>query len=582
MMSGEAGYWEFVARARLNRRRLAAAAVPWAAAFALGGCGQPRAGSRQQSPAAAGGAAGGPASGGRPGGTLALRIGTNPPTFDPHRTTAGPTENVVGATNSRLLQYKTGSDPKVAEDHDVLGDLALSVETPDATAWTVKLRPGARFHNIAPVNGHTVEAEDIKATFTRALDPKNPGRSALDMIDPQAIQTPAADTVVFRLNYTYAPFPGTLASSTYGWILPREALAGAYDPATQLIGSGPFIAGTMTPDVAYAFKKNPDWYGAPQPFIDGLQLSVVPDDNQALAQFTSGHLDTYGSTGIAIDNAQIPSIARDNPKAQIIKLDPSGAVLLFYHVDDPASPFADIRVRRALSMALDRDTLAKAIYNNDAERQFYVYLNLGKWAMRQQDLPAETAQYYAYDPAGSKKLMEAAGMTGREFKFIYVANYLGPVYERMSQAVANMLNQAGIKVTLSSVDYTKDFVGGGKGIRYGNYPSDTIVSAGIAVYEDVDTFLYNYYDSKATSGLSHLNDPQVDSMIAKARATIDENARLKAYLDTQKYLADKMYTVSGLPQGTIHIFVQPRVRNYQQSLASGAPTESFAKLWLAS
>jgi peptide/nickel transport system substrate-binding protein len=400
------------------------------------------------------------------------------------------------------------------------------------------------------------------------------------MIDPNTIQTPDAGTVIFKLNYPYAPFQGTLASSTYGWILPREALAGAYDPATQLIGSGPFMADSLTPDVAYNFKKNPDWYGAPQPYVDALHINVVPDSNQARAQFTSGHLDTYGSTADPPAIADIPSLKQDNPRAQVVRLDPSTAVVLYYHLDDPSAPFADLRVRRAFSMAIDRDTLAKAIYNNDAERQFYVYLNLGKWAMRQQDLPADTAQYYKFDPANAKKLLEAAGATEKQFKFIYVNNYIGPVYEKVSQAVANMLNQAGIKVTLSAVDYQKDFIGGGKGIRYGNYPTDTIVSSGIAVYEDVDTFIYNYYDSKATSGLSHLNDPSLDAMIAKARTVVNEDERVKAYMDIQRYIAAQMYTVAGLPQGNVYIFVAPRVRNYQQSLASGAPTESYAKLWL--
>jgi peptide/nickel transport system substrate-binding protein len=562
----------------LSRRRLAAAAGAGAATLALAACNGGSAGLSKSSPASSGAGAGQP----QPGGTLLGRSATNPPTYDPHRTTAGPTEGVVGLTHSRLLQYKTSTDPQVSENHEVTGDLATSVESPDGITWTVKLRPGATFQNIPPVNGHAVEAADIKATFTRALDPKNPGRSALDMIDPANIQTPDASTVVFKLNYTYAPFQGTLASSTYGWVLPREALAGGYDPATKLIGSGPFMADTLTPDVKFSFKKNPTWYGAPQPYVDGVDQASIPDDNTALAQFTAGHLDSYGSTTIAIDNSQIPTIVKDNPKAQVIKLDPAGATVLYYHMDDPSSPFADIRVRQAISMALDRDTLSKAIYLGDAEPEFYVYLQLGRWALRQQDLPSDVAPFYKYDPANSKKMMQAAGMADHQFQFTYVTSYLGPVYEKISQAIAGMLNQAGIKVNLSAADYTKDFIGGGKGIRYGNYPADMIVSSGISTYEDVDTFIYNYYDSKATSGLSHLNDPAVDSMISAARATLDENARVKAYIDIQKYLAGKIYTVAGIPQGTMHIFVQGRVRNYQQSLASGSGTESLPKLWLAS
>jgi peptide/nickel transport system substrate-binding protein len=572
-MSDEGGYWPAQAARRLRRRHMLTL-VGMAAATAACSKGAP--GSRQT--AAPSEATATPAP--QPGGTLAIRLGSNPPTLDPHRTTAGPTEGLVGTVTSRLLQYRTGADPRVAEDHQVEGDLALSVETQDAATWTVKLRQGARFHNLPPVNGHAVEAEDVKATFIRALDTKNPGRSALDMIDPDAIQTPSNDTIVFKLRYAYAPFQYALASSTYGWILPREALAGSYDPSKQLIGSGPFIADTFTPDVSFNFKRNPDWYAAGRPYVDAIQTAVVPDIGQARAQFTGGHLDILGTSGEPIPVTDVDTIKHDNPRAQTVKTDPSTAQILYFNLGDPASPFQDIRVRRAFSMALDRDALAKAIYNNDAEPQFYVYLNLGKWAMRRQDLPAQTAQYYSYNPGESKKLLEAAGMAGRQFKFIYVSNYISLAYEKMSEAIANMLSSAGIKVTATEVDYQKDYIGGGKGIRYGNYPSDTVVSSGISVYEDVDTFIYNYYDSKATSGLSHVNDSDLDAQIAKARTLVDENARVRAYLDIQKLLADKMYTVAGLPQGNVYIFAQPRVRNYQQSLAFAAATESYSKLWL--
>jgi peptide/nickel transport system substrate-binding protein len=234
----------------------------------------------------------------RPGGTFTARQTTNPPTLDIHRTTAGSSEQIAGSAMSRLLQYKADADPKVSEDHEIEPDAALSVETPDAVTWTVKLRPNAKFHNIAPVNGRALEAEDVKATFVRAIDPKNPGRSAYDMIDTAAIQSPAPDTVVFKLNYPYALFRDTLASSTYGWILPREALAGAYDPATKVIGSGPFIADTFTPDVSYTLKRNPDWHLQGRPYVDALQWAIIPNIGQAEAQFAGGHLDLLGRSSV--------------------------------------------------------------------------------------------------------------------------------------------------------------------------------------------------------------------------------------------------------------------------------------------
>src|SRR6266705_1018501 len=68
---------------------------------------------------------------------------------------------------SRLFRFQSGLDPAVSLQYKVEADLGLSAESPDAITWTVTMRPDAKFHHVAPVNGHAVEAEDVKATFTR-------------------------------------------------------------------------------------------------------------------------------------------------------------------------------------------------------------------------------------------------------------------------------------------------------------------------------------------------------------------------------------------------------------------------------
>lgn len=123
----------------------------------------------------------------QPGGTYNSYEQANPPTLDPHRTSAVTAMRAVSPVMSRLLRFKSTQDVEASYNLETQGDLALSVESPDAITWTVKLRPNARFHHVAPVNGRTVEAEDIKATFTRALEPTNPNRGALTAIDPAQI-----------------------------------------------------------------------------------------------------------------------------------------------------------------------------------------------------------------------------------------------------------------------------------------------------------------------------------------------------------------------------------------------------------
>jgi peptide/nickel transport system substrate-binding protein len=578
-MDGPENWWQRSSAGRMSRRRLlarvGAGTAGLASATALGcGSSKPAAQPNSKSPAA---------QAPRPGGTLSVSQISSPTTFDVQRTTSFYTIQPAGAVQSRLMQFKTGVDPKVAEDHDVEGDLALSAESPDALTWTVKLRPDAKYHNVAPVNGRAVEAEDIKATFTRAVGKENPASGSVSMIDPEQIQTPDKTTVVFKLKYPYAPFNKTLASASYSQLFPREVLTGGYDPAKTFIGSGPFLLDSYQPDVGFTFKRNPDYYVKGRPLVDAVHYAIIPDASQRLAQFTSGNLDTLGEAGSTITPNDLETLKRTNPKATLLQNAPmtGGPDCLFFQLGDPSSPFQDVRLRRAVSMALDRDALGKTMWNGDTEPGcFYIGHDFGKWALTLKDLPADTAQYYKFDVASAKKLLAESGNADRPFKLIYVTGYLAPPYDTAAQTIANMLQAAGFKLTLVTVDYQKDYIGGGKGIRYGTYPSDEIIFAGVSTFTEGDEFIFNYYDSEGTSGISKLKDPSVDDMISKGRATIDEAGRVTAYKNIQKYLADKMYTVMGFSNPRQNVMVNQRVQNYQRVLGYGFFAETYAKLGL--
>jgi peptide/nickel transport system substrate-binding protein len=574
-MSQEENYWVASKAWRLSRRSVLAGLAVGAAGLTLAGC-------RNQGAkhVSSGGSPGKIANQTpQPGGILTTSNRDNAPTLDLHRTTSGYTKSAEGAVLSRLLRYQTGLDVKVGQDHKVENDLATSWESPDAVTWTVKLRPDATFHNVPPVNGHAVEAEDVKATVVRAQDPQNPARAGLDALDASQLQTPDRNTVVFKLKYPFADFAATMASPNYFSIFPREALAGSYDPAKQVIGSGPFTFQSWTPDVGWVLKKNPEWFEKGKPYVDELHWNVLTDTARMRAEFTAGHIDVIGANdGLPIPINDLPALKKDNPKALVVRRDPSAGSLLFVHLGDPTSAFQDIRLRRALSLAIDRDAISKAIWNNDADPQFYVYLSLGDKALHMGDLSPDTAQWYKYNPTQAKQLLQASGFADRAFKLVYFTGFLGPSYEQTGQTLANMLQQAGFKVTPFAGDYQRDYIGGGKGVRYGNYDKDWIIYTGLSGYDSADEFLFNYFSSKATAALAHLNDAEFDSMQSKARTILNESARTKAYLDMQRYLADKMYAIAGLPQAYVYVMVQPRVQNYQQSSSYGFGTETLSKV----
>ena len=518
------------------------------------------------------------------GGTLNAVTGSNAPTLDPHGSSSVLTMASVSPVMSRLLRYKSVWDVAANYNKDIEPDLATSAESPDAVTWTFKLRPDAKFQNTAPVNGHTVEAEDIKQTYLRGTSPANANRGSLGMIDPAQIQTPDKQTVVFKLNYPYAPFSKTMASGVYGWIFPREVAGGGYDPAKVMIGSGPFTLDSYTPDVAYVYKKRNDWFEKGRPYIDSVRVAIVPDPNQQIAQFTAGNLD-YIQSPISENN--LADVQKENPNAERYSTwGPGDGQIYFPLGSDTNSPFKDMRLRRALSLLIDRAALSKVAFNDRAQPNFYTPQSFGKWSLHLEQLPPETAQWYKYNVQQAKQLIDAAGAANLSIKYVAPTPLPptgdAPWFRAMREAVYNFLKALPWQVNFVPIDYNKDWVGGGKGVRYGNFPSpnDSIVWGPLEGRSDVDEYVFGWYDGKSSTNLSHLKDEKLDAMIDKARAIVNDDDRAKAYIDLQKYMADQMFSVAGNPNGLSYYLINPRVRNMTIGDTYGIGTVGWGQLWI--
>jgi peptide/nickel transport system substrate-binding protein len=233
-------------------------------------------------------------------------------------------------------------------------------------------------------------------------------------------------------------------------------------------------------------------------------------------------------------------------------------------------------------MAIDRDALAKIVAPRGGETQMVVGTSFGRWALKPGDLPADIAPYYKFDPAGAKKQLEAAGRQNFDFRFIYTNNGYGARFNTTAETINGMLANAGFKIKLVTIDYQREYVGGGKGIRYGTAPNDAMVYGLTSGFDEPDEVLFNYFHSKSQLRNTSISDPVLDAMIDKERTTLDENERQKAVLDIQRYLADKAYLVAGLPTPYGYSMVQPWVGNFTSTTSYGVFTESYAKLWLNS
>jgi peptide/nickel transport system substrate-binding protein len=593
------GYWSRFARRRYSRRRLLGSAAVTGmgiASAAFVGCNAHSSGSSSKSSSGASGAGSSgnsvaslvgstgsaPPSSEQParGGTFVYVTGSNLQGLDPQNTSAAPTLTALGGIFSRPLKFRVDWDVNKANNRDVVPDLASSVESPDAVTWTLKLRTNARFHNIAPVNGHAVEAEDIKASYVRGLTAGSVAATGLTVMDASQIQTPDKNTVVIKLKYPFANFKNILASGQYSWIFPRELLAGAYDPKSKTIGSGPFLFDSYTPDVALNLKRNPDYFDQPRPYVDAVKVAIVPDPNQQYAQFAAGQIDTLSN----ISQQNLPTYQQQIPNAQTITNWGPGDAQLYYKPQDPKSPFRDIRVRRAVSLSFDRDALTKAAFDGKAIPNFYSPQSLGDWSLKMDQLPPDTAQWYKFDLNQASQLIRAAGLEGFELKYLspspYPAGGDSPSFHVLREATASMVGKLPWKVNLVLADSAREWINSGKGIRYGNFDPTACVWAGLEGHNDVDEYIFAWYSSQSTSDIGSVKDDQLDQGLIKGRSILNDDERLKHYIDLQKYMAAQLFSVGGNPNVLSFSMVNARVRNYQSGDGYGLIANNVAGLWL--
>jgi ABC-type transport system substrate-binding protein len=513
----------------------------------------------------------------QPGGTFNTYVNGNPGILDPMAGASASSGIVTSNVYASLFRLKTSTDPRTALNEEPESSLGTTIESPDGITWTIKLRTDAVFHNLPPVSGHPVTSADVKASFQRAFaTPNNSSLISLAMVDPDQITTPAPDTVVFKLKRAYGHFENVLAPISSGQIMPREAYAGSYDPAKVVIGSGPFMLDSYQPDVAVTLKRFPGWFEKGQPYVDSVRAAVIADSSQQLAQFSAGHVDDFEPT-----SQNLATATQSNPKAAVLSV-PSGDYKFTTRMDRP-TPFSDVNVRRAFSMALDRKAMAGAVFGKDWSNNGVVPASLGNVALLGDQL-GNSSKWWQYNPSEAKKLIEATPAIKQLRRFLYPTPNYGRDFETLMQTVVSMLNAVGLRLQAVPIDYIKDFIGGGKGAVYGNYPDDSLLGSIMLSSGDVGQtfhFYYEKFDTNTHNGF-RVSDPKFDAMLVNLDSIVASDAYFKAAQDIQRYLAEQLYYIP-LPGGYDYTLVQPWVANYQYAVSTGVfadGSNTLSRLWV--
>jgi peptide/nickel transport system substrate-binding protein len=243
-------------------------------------------------------------------------------------------------------------------------------------------------------------------------------------------------------------------------------------------------------------------------------------------------------------------LQQTNPELTIVKFRPLGQGLFYMRTDQP--PFNDVRVRRALSLAINRPTWLEALFFNEGcIDNGPVPCALEEWRLDAKTLePAKAKYLLGFDREEAKRLLAEAGFPkGFTTPMSHYPGYLPPWPSSYELAV-DELGKIGMKIEL-------------KPQEYGDYISTTylgkfekLAMGPITPFLDVDDWLYGAFYPGQPNNRSHVNDPELNPMLIAQRQELDPEKRKRLVLDIQRYLADKAYYVY-VPIGLNYYAHQP-------------------------
>src|SRR6266511_4346040 len=502
-------------------------------------------------PAALWGAEAGPP---KRGGILRVR-GYDPQHFDPHLTLNFKTHTTLSFVYNRLVRYKVGAGVQPGT-FTVEPDLAERWEALDDTTYIFHLRQAVRWHNKPPVNGRELVAEDVKFTYDRFLtEPGNPNRYMLEPVE--RVEVVDRYTVKFVLKEPYVWLVSALAYPWGMWIVAPEVVQ-QYDDLKKpesAIGTGPFLLERYEPNVKTVFKRNPDYFRQGEPYVDGVEWLVLEDESTGLAMYRTGQIDCGPWHWWSVRQQDLDATKKSHPNLVYQDVVSNVPGVIFMRTDQP--PFNDVRVRRAISHAIDRQGLVEAVWGR-GEPTGPVARGLAEWSLPIDQL-GEGAKYYRYDPQEARRLLAEAGYPkGFKTTLTTTGGYGRDLIDAV-QMVQRDLKEVGVEAELKLQEYGayQATTGQGKfeGMAMGHY--------GVGL--EPDSALYGPYMPDYPRNRGHVNDPKLAAMVKEQRQMKDPEARKQLIFDIQRYAAEQQYYVY-LSSQVITASWQPYMKNFAPNL----------------
>ena len=469
-------------RINLDRRTLLKAAGATAAGAALA----PRAGAYAQDTA--------------PSGNLEIGKAQEAQGFDPALVTAVSSFQLMAPVYDQLVRFDADNQPQPM--------LAESWENLDDTTFVFTLRQGVTFHD-----GKPLTSADVKFSFDRIMDPATNSVWVSQFEPISAIETPDERTVRVLLKQPYGPILATL-SADYCAIVPE----GATDLANTMVGTGPFKLTEFTRDTQSVLSAHEGYWEEGLPKLAQLTYRIIPDEAARLAAIRTGEL---GLTSLA-DAASV-ELAQQDGSIQVITQDSTDYYLLGINTKVP--PFDNVKVRQALSLAVDRSAILDAVFFGQGIVSGPIVPTLGDWAT-----PIDQLPFYAPDPEQAKQLLAEADLADG-FEMSILASPFYPEFVNIALVLQEQLKAIGVTVTLDQVEWGA-FID-----RWKARDFQTFVSYN-GSGNDPDRALYPAFHTDGSVNAFQFGDPAIDALLEKGRATVDAAERHDIYHEVEQLIAD--------------------------------------------
>lgn len=476
------------------------------------------------------------------------------PNLDPHLSVSFLTHSWANMVYSQLVRFAHGPEQKHSADHTIVPDLAERWEYKNSTTLVFYLRKGVKFHNKPPVNGREVTAEDVKYSLERFMA-KSGFRSRFDAV--QSIEAVDRHTVRIALKEPFAPFLNHLANPTYTPILAREVEEKFKDfnRPEAMIGTGPFMLRSYEKGVKIVFDRNPEYYMPGLPYLDGAVIEITPDAAARLSLLRAGKVDLPHMWGyLAPEEGQ--SLKQTNPDMVVTPTIVTAQGMIYMRTDQP--PFNDVRVRRALSLAIDRKGWNESLLLGEGcVVSGPLPCAMKEWRLEPAALDPAKAKYLeGHDPQEARRLLAEAGH-GRGFTtpMFHWPGYATP-WRSYYDLAADNLTKIGVNVEMKPEEYGKYI----STTYLGKY--EKMAMGPITPFTEPDDFLFGAFYPEQPNNRSHVADAELNKLLLAQRREMDPAKRREIIHAIQRHVADKAYYVY-LPAASQHISHAPHVKGFR-------------------